>query len=872
MKWFYNLKIGKKLILGYLIIAVIAGGIGTMGVVGIQKISARDVYLYEKMAMPLGELVAIADAFQGILGNVQEVTQATTSDEIDAAEKEILKQNSTFDANLKKFQTTLTSPEGIQIADETYLLKDQFDLMTIKIVELVRQGNQPEAMLMAKGTDIKKIQTAIQSNYQRMLELKLEIVKETAKGNAAIAGTSTILTLVLLVLGVAAALLLGLFMASMITKPVAKINHMIKEMSLGHLGLRLNLDSKDEIGEMATAMDDFAEDLQHVVIGTMHEIADGNLSTEIEPKDDLDEITPALKKTIETIRNLIDEANMLSHAAVAGNLAVRGNADGFKGGFKEILVGFNDTLDAMVGPLNIAADCVNKIGNGIIPQKITETYYGDFNAFKNSINACIDGLAALEEGNHVLGLMNQNDFTQCIEGNYLGIYAEIGESINGIRRLLLTIMKIAGHIKEGNLSDLEELKKSGKRSDNDRLIPTLVEMMENIVMLVDEGETMAALAIEGDLNHRGNSSKFSGEYARVIEGFNQTLDAVIEPIIETKRALKELAQGNLNISMEGAFKGQHGQIKEDMNQTIGFLKRYVDDITLTLKAMGEGNLDQAITSDYLGDFRDIKTALNDITTNLSTTLRDIDVTAAQVEVGARQISDGGQALSQGSTEQASAIEELTASIAEVADETSQNAIRAGAANERSIAVRKNAATGNLQMGKMVSAMVEINDSSSSISKVIKVIDDIAFQTNILALNAAVEAARAGQHGKGFAVVAQEVRNLAVRSAKAVKETSILIEGSIEKVAMGTKIADETAVSLKEILDEIEKITTLVGTIAQASNDQAMEITQINQGIEQVSKVVQTNAATAEESAAASEELSGQAEILREMVGAFRLKR
>jgi methyl-accepting chemotaxis protein len=400
-----------------------------------------------------------------------------------------------------------------------------------------------------------------------------------------------------------------------------------------------------------------------------------------------------------------------------------------------------------------------------------------------------------------------------------------------------------------------------------------LEMVQtSIDNLINDGNMLAQAGIDGKLDSRADASKHQGDFAKIINGINATLDAVVEPVQEASATLNELAKGNLNTGMVGNYNGDYTLIKDSMNETIAFLKQYVSEITNTLEEMGNGNLDLEITGDYLGDFQAIKAALNGIAATLSETMAEINEAAGQVETGARQISDGGQALSQGTTEQASAIEQLNASIEEVAGETKKNATNANEANQRALEVRNNAEVGNNQMNKMVSAMDQINESSHNISKIIKVIDDIAFQTNILALNAAVEAARAGQHGKGFAVVAEEVRSLAARSAEAAKETTGLIEGSIESVDVGTKIADETSDSLKEILREIEKVTDLVGNIARASNDQATEIAQITQGIEQVSTVVQTNSATAEESAAASEELSGQAEMLKQMVGAFKIKK
>ncbi|WP_240841919.1 methyl-accepting chemotaxis protein [Acidaminobacter sp. JC074] len=301
------------------------------------------------------------------------------------------------------------------------------------------------------------------------------------------------------------------------------------------------------------------------------------------------------------------------------------------------------------------------------------------------------------------------------------------------------------------------------------------------------------------------------------------------------------------------------------------IKKPIYTILQAANEIADGNLDVDTKINTKDEIGELAHAFDKMTDNINMVMTNINASSDQVASGATQMSDSSMSLSQGATEQASSIQQLTASTEEISVQTKANAESAEKAKSISSQTYEYAQQGNHQMEDMLGAMAEINESSSNISKIIKVIDDIAFQTNILALNAAVEAARAGEHGKGFAVVAEEVRNLAARSADAAKETTAMIESSIDKVKVGTDIANVTSEALIKIVDGVSETTDIVTDIANASNEQALQVDQVNLGLAQISDVVQTTSATAEETAAASEELSGQANMLKGQVAKFKLK-
>ncbi|QSB01648.1 MCP four helix bundle domain-containing protein [Methylomonas sp. EFPC1] len=620
---------------------------------------------------------------------------------------------------------------------------------------------------------------------------------------------------------------------------------------------------------------------------------------------DFNVIKNNLNTCIDAVNALVADANMLSTAAVEGRLATRADATKHQGDFRKIVEGVNSTLDAVIGPLNVAAEYVDNISRGAIPAKITDHYNGDFNTIKNNLNNCIDAISsmvaeavALEKAAIEGRLATRADASQ-----YQGDYRKIVQGVNNTLDAVIGPLNVAAEYVDNISKGAIPAKITDTYNGDFNVIKNnLNTCIDAVNALVADANMLSTAAVEGRLATRADATKHQGDFRKIVEGVNLTLNAVIGPLNVAADYVDNISKGHIPAKITDTYNGDFNTIKNNLNTCIDAVNTLVADANMLATAAVEGRLQtRADASKHQGDFRKIVEGVNDtldgvilplneavevlalveqgdltrnVTGNyqgqlgefkdtvnntvakLSQTIAEVISAADQLGNASEQISSTSQSLSQAASEQAGSVEITSASIEEMAASINQNADNAKVTD----GMASKAATEASQGGEAVKQTV---DAMREIAKKIGIIDDIAYQTNMLALNAAIEAARAGDHGKGFAVVAAEVRKLAERSQVAAQEIGELAENSVETAESAGKLLDE-------IVPSIARTSDLVQEIAAASQEQSAGVSQVNNAMNQMNQITQQNASASEQLAATAEEMTSQAEQLQSLMSFFRL--
>jgi methyl-accepting chemotaxis protein len=849
---FKNMKIGIRLGLGFGVVMVIMAAIIILSLSRLALIDksivkiTEDRYPKTVMANSINNNInVIARAVRNtIIEDSKEVKQKEANRVVEASKN--------IDDNIEKLTKTITSDKGKEILKEITDSMAAYLSLQNEVIRLALEGKNGEAKALLL-TKVRQAQGAYIDNVDKLIKYQGELMEEAGKESGqmyhATRGMIIIAGIIALLLTVG----MTFWLVRSITKPISECINVANKVAEGDINVEIDASRKDETGKLMAAM----------------------------------------KIMVESIKALTNDARMLVQAAVEGKLATRADATKHQGDFRKIVEGVNQTLDAVIGPLNVAAEYVDRISKGDIPPKITDSYNGDFNEIKNNLNNCVDNINALVADANMLvkAAVEGKLATRADATKHQGDYRKIVEGVNNTLDAVIGPLNVAAeYVDRISKGDIPPKITDSYNGDFNEIKNNLNNCVDNINALVADANMLSKAAVEGKLATRADTTKHQGDYRKIVEGVNNTLDSVIGPLNVAAEYVDRISKGDIPPKITDSYNGDFNEIKNNLNVLINAM----DDITKAAEDVAKGNLKTKIEERSEKD--KLMQALRVMVKNLSEVITEVKTSAVNAASASQQLSSSSEEMSRGLENQAG----RTSQIATATNEMSQTVIdvakNAADIASSAAATAKIASDGEEIVNKSVKEvkaiadtvnesaelMSSLGDRSKQIGDIVNVIKDIADQTNLLALNAAIEAARAGEQGRGFAVVADEVRKLAERTAKATSEIGGMIkaiqdevdkavvsmgEGS-KRVGVGVEFSIQAGDALRKIVGSVNELQSMVQQIASATEEMSTASEQINSDIEAVANISKETSSGSEQVAQSSSELAKLGANLQQAVAIF----
>ncbi|WP_301102560.1 methyl-accepting chemotaxis protein [Propionivibrio sp.] len=861
---FKNLKIGVRLGIGFavtLILMIVLAAISITRVSELQtEISSlvNDKNVKTKLANDIVDAInTVGRAHRNILIYKNDETTRVESDR----RLEMSKRVNTIMESLNKLSYGDKGKAALSAVVEA---RHAYAIVMVKFEEQVKAKQWDEAAKYF-ATEYRPLFNEYLKQTNAFADYQFELSEKVGAEAESLAQSTRTLAIGLTLGAVLITLLLAFLIVRSITGPTAKLVDALNKMAVGDLNFKLDFRSRDEVGLLAKAIEAIQAAIQRMVA----------------------------------------DADSLSAAAVEGRLATRADASKHQGDFQKVVTGVNNTLDAVIGPLNVTARYVDDISKGVIPPIITDSYNGDFNIIKGNLNNLVKMMSDLLAQTDIIikgaadGELDKRANADMFVGGWNQLVTGVNEAITNIVNPMNVTADYVDKVAKGIIPPVITTEYKGQYNIIKNNLNNMVKMMSDLLAQTD---IIIKGAADGELDKRANADMFVGGWNQLVKGVNEAITNIVNPMNVTADYVDKVAKGIIPPAITTEYKGQYNIIKNNLNNMVKMMsdllaqtdilikgaaageleKRAnadlfvggwnqlvngvndilnnvvppIQEVQRVLAAMEHGDMTQTITKAYQGDFATLKDAINNTIAKLSETITQINTAADALTNAAAQVSATAQSLSQSSSEQAASVEETTSSMEQMTASISQNTENAKITDGMASKSAKEAAEGGDAVSKTVEDM-------KSIAGKIGIIDDIAYQTNLLALNAAIEAARAGDHGKGFAVVAAEVRKLAERSQIAAQEIGNLASSSVKQ-------AERAGALLTEMVPSIRKTSDLVQEIASASQEQSSGVAQINGAMGQLNQTTQQNASASEELAATAEELGAQASELQQTMTFFKL--